>query len=115
MTEKPNLILTGGRVFCGLHEGFAEAIAMASGQVIATGTAKAIAELAGPETRIVDLAGRLAIPGLNDAHMHLLPYGLNMKHINLRPESGASSMAGLPLTISPKAVSPRWETLTPGP
>ncbi len=93
MIEKPSLILTGGRVFCGLHEGFAEAIAVASGRVIATGTAAAIAELAGPETRMIDLAGRVAIPGLNDAHMHLLPYGLNMNQINLRPESGASSVA----------------------
>jgi predicted amidohydrolase YtcJ len=91
--EKPSLILTGGRIFCGLNEGFVEAIAMASGRVIATGTAAAIADLAGPETRVIELDGRVAIPGLNDAHMHLLPYGLNMKHINLRPESGASSIA----------------------
>jgi predicted amidohydrolase YtcJ len=91
--EKPNLILTGGRVFCGLDEGFAEAIAMASGKIVATGSAAEIAELAGPETRIIDLAGRVATPGLNDAHMHLLPYGLTMNEINLRPETGARSIA----------------------
>jgi predicted amidohydrolase YtcJ len=90
--EKPDLILTGGRVFCGLNEGFAEAIAVADGRVLATGSAEDIAALAGPETRVIDLAGRVAIPGLNDAHMHLLPYGLGMKDINLRPESGASSI-----------------------
>ena len=90
--EKPNLILTGGRVFCGLDEGFAEAIAMASGKVVATGSAAEIAELAGPETRIIDLAGRVATPGLNDAHMHLLPYGLTMNEINLRPETGVRSI-----------------------
>ncbi|MET0707027.1 MAG: amidohydrolase family protein, partial [Tardiphaga sp.] len=90
--EKPNLILTGGRVFCGLDEGFAEAIAMASGKVVATGSAAEIAGLAGPETRIIDLAGRVATPGLNDAHMHLLPYGLTMNEINLRPETGVRSI-----------------------
>ena len=90
--QKPTLILTGGRVFCGLDEGFADAIAMADGRVLATGSAEEIAALAGPETRIIDLAGRVATPGLNDAHMHLLPYGLGLKDINLRPESGARSI-----------------------
>lgn len=103
MTEQPRLILTGGRIFCGLNEGFVEAIAVASDRVVATGTAAAIAELAGPGTRVIDLAGRVAIPGLNDAHMHLLPYGLNMKHVNLRPESGASSIAEILRRVAERA------------
>jgi predicted amidohydrolase YtcJ len=107
--EKPSLILTGGRVFCGLQEGFAEAVAVGAGQILATGTAEAIAELAGPDTRVVDLAGRLAIPGLNDAHMHLLPYGLMMSQINLRPESGANSIAEIL-----RRVAERAKTAKPG-
>jgi predicted amidohydrolase YtcJ len=90
--EKPDLILTG-RVFCGLAEGFVEAIAIADGRVLAVGSSEEIATLAGPDTRIIDLAGRVATPGLNDAHMHLLPYGLGLKEINLRPEAGVRSIA----------------------
>jgi predicted amidohydrolase YtcJ len=101
--EKPSLILTGGRVFCGLNEGFVEAVAISSGRVLATGTAEKIAELAGPDTRVIELAGRTAIPGLNDAHMHLLPYGLNMKQINLRPESGANSIAEVLRRVAERA------------
>lgn len=107
--EKASLILTGGRVFCGLNEGFVEAIAVASGRVLAAGSAEKIAELAGPDTRIIDLVGRTAIPGLNDAHMHLLPYGLNMSQINLRPESGASSVAEIL-----RRVAERAKTAKPG-
>lgn len=101
--EKPSLILTGGRVFCGLNEGFVEAIAIASGRVLATGSAQTIAELAGPDTRIVELAGRTAIPGLNDAHMHLLPLGLTMTEINLRPETGANSIGEILRRVAEKA------------
>jgi predicted amidohydrolase YtcJ len=90
--EKPSLILTGGRVYCGLKEGFVDAIAIASGRIVAAGSAEAIADLAGADTRTIELAGRVAVPGLNDAHMHLLPYGLYMSQINLRPESGANSV-----------------------
>lgn len=107
--QKPNLILTGGRVFCGLNEGFAEAVAVADGRVLATGSADEIAKLAGPDTRTIDLAGRTAIPGLNDAHMHLLPYGLMMNQINLRPESGASS-----ITEILRRVAERAKTAKPG-
>lgn len=78
-------MLTGGRIWRGLAEGDCEAVALWGGRVLATGTAAEIAPLAGPRTRIVDLAGRLATPGLNDAHMHLLPYGLAMEQVDLRP------------------------------
>lgn len=107
--EKPSLILTGGRVFCGLNEGFVEAVAIASGRILATGTAEAIAELAGPDTRVIELAGRTAVPGLNDAHMHLIPYGLYMSEINLRPETGANSIGEILRRVAQQA-----KTVQPG-
>lgn len=80
------LILSGGRVFRGLHEGFADAVAIQGGRIIAAGSRQAVEALAGPSTRRVDLGGRLAIPAFNDAHQHLLPMGLGMLNVNLRPE-----------------------------
>lgn len=85
---KADTVLLNGRVFCGLTEGFAEALAISDGKVLAAGSAAEIAALQGPGTKLVDLAGRVAIPGLNDAHMHLLPFGLGMSEVNLRPEEG---------------------------
>lgn len=86
-------ILTGGRIFCGLQEGFAEALAIRDGRVLQAGTAADIAALGGAGTRTIDLAGRLAIPGLNDAHMHLVPLGLGMQEVGLRADSGATSIS----------------------
>ncbi len=85
---KADTVLLNGRIFCGLAEGFVEALAISDGKVLAAGPAAEIAALQGPGTKIVDLAGRGAIPGLNDAHMHLLPLGLGMSEVNLRPEEG---------------------------
>lgn len=87
-----DLVLSGGRIFCGLNEGFVEALAIADGKVLATGTAVEMKALAGETTRHVDLLGRVAVPGLNDAHMHLLMLGVAMNEINLRPESGVRSL-----------------------
>lgn len=91
MTQADTVLLNG-RIFCGLAEGFVEALAIAGGEVLAAGTAAEIAALQGSGTKIVDLAGRVAIPGLNDAHMHLLPLGLGMSEVNLRPEEGVRSI-----------------------
>lgn len=85
---KADTVLLNGRVFCGLTEGFVEALAISDGKVLAAGSAAEIATLQGPGMKVVDLAGRVAIPGLNDAHMHLLPLGLGMSEVNLRAEEG---------------------------
>jgi predicted amidohydrolase YtcJ len=81
---KADLLCHNGLVFLGLRLGFSSAFAVKSGRVIALGD-DAVAS-AGPDTRRIDLAGRLAIPAFNEAHMHLLPYGLGLSQVNLRAE-----------------------------
>ena len=78
--------LIEGRIFRGLHEGFAEALAIAGDRIVACGSRAAVSAFAGPGTRRVRLDGRVAIPAFNDAHQHLLPLGLSMSQVNLRPE-----------------------------
>ncbi len=79
-------VISGGRIFRGLHEGFAEALAIHGDRIVAVGTHAAVHAFAGPHTRHIDLAGRVAIPAFNDAHQHLLPLGLGLNHVNLRAE-----------------------------
>jgi hypothetical protein len=80
-----DLIFTGGRVFRGLTGGFAEAIAVRDDRVLAVGTTEDVAAAA-PDARRVALEGRVVIPAFNEAHMHLLPYGLALAQVNLRAE-----------------------------
>ncbi len=82
---KAEIVLRGGRVYCGASEGYAEAVALWAGRVLATGSSAEIEPLIGPATRIVELAGRTATPGLYEAHLHLLPLGLTMVELDIRP------------------------------
>ena len=77
-------VLTGGKVFLGPGLGFAEAVATFGGRVLATGSTAEIADLVGPGTTRIDLAGRLAVPGLNDAHQHMMMVGLGTFEVNLK-------------------------------
>ena len=42
-----------------------EAVAVSDGRFIAVGTNKAIDDFAGPDTAVIDLQGRTAVPGLH--------------------------------------------------
>ena len=77
-------LLLEGRVFRGLAGGFAEAVAVRDGRVVAVGTRAEVDAAVGPGTRRIALGGRVAIPAFNEAHMHLLPYGLGLAQVNLR-------------------------------
>jgi predicted amidohydrolase YtcJ len=90
--SKADLILSGGPIFLGLEEGFAEALAIGDGKVLAAGKVGDIDALRGPSTRMLALEGRAALPGFNDAHMHVVPLGLGMSELNLRAESGVTSI-----------------------
>ena len=48
----------------------AQAFAVRAGRFLAVGSDAEILALAGPATTIVDLGGRLVLPGFNDAHWH---------------------------------------------
>jgi len=69
----PDLILSNGKIIT-VDERFtiAQAVAIQGGRVVAVGSNQAIAQLAGPNTRRIDLMGKAVIPGLIDNHMHLL-------------------------------------------
>ncbi len=65
-----------------------EALAVLDGRVVATGTSAEVRALAGRATRELDLGGATAIPGLVDAHVHFLMYGLGLTRVDL---DGAAS------------------------
>jgi hypothetical protein len=52
----------------------ATAIAIRDEHIVAVGSNAEIVALAGDETSVIDLAGRLVVPGLNDAHVHVRPW-----------------------------------------
>jgi len=56
-----------------------EAILVEDGRISRLGSSRDIAAAAGPDAQLIDLQGRLVIPGLHDAHTHLLAAGLKFR------------------------------------
>jgi predicted amidohydrolase YtcJ len=71
--EPANLVLRGGTVVTVDEElPRAEAIAIRGFEIVAVGSDREIDAYIGPETNLVELGGRLAIPGFIDGHAHYL-------------------------------------------
>ncbi|HTK29194.1 MAG TPA: amidohydrolase [Vicinamibacterales bacterium] len=66
-----DLVLTGGRVLTvDARDSVAQAVAIAGGKIVAVGTDAEIRPLVRTSTRVIDLHGRTATPGLIDTHVH---------------------------------------------
>lgn len=81
-----DLLLRGGSVLT-LDPASPQATALAvrGDRVLAAGDARELSALAGPRTRIVELAGRTLVPGLSDGHAHMDREGLKQVFPSLGP------------------------------
>ena len=70
--ESPNLILTGGTIRPVAGAPVASALAIKDGKVLAVGDESMLSGLRTSGAKVVDLAGRTALPGLIDPHCHTL-------------------------------------------
>jgi predicted amidohydrolase YtcJ len=61
----------------------AHAVALDGNKILAVGDDAFIRKLAGPGTKVIDLHGRLLLPGFNDAHVHFLDGGASLISVDL--------------------------------
>jgi predicted amidohydrolase YtcJ len=82
--ERADLALVSGKIRTPAHpSGFAQALAVRDGLIQAVGTDDDVRQVTGPDTRVVDLRGRLALPAFGDAHVHAVSGGLESLRCNL--------------------------------
>ncbi len=84
----PDLILVNGKIFTSdAAHPYVQAIAVRGERIATAGTSKEIASLAGPQTKRLDLGGRVVIPGINDAHYHcdVEPSGFRLRLKGMDP------------------------------
>lgn len=78
-----DLVFTGGPVFTAdAVRSRARTVAVTGGRITAV-DASDVRDLIGPRTEVVDLAGRMLVPGFQDAHVHPVWGGLDMLRCDL--------------------------------
>ncbi len=81
---EPPLLLVHGHIYTGdPSRPWTQAIAVEGTRVAETGTDRALSARWGARARTIDLKGRTVIPGMIDAHMHMLFGALEIAGFNL--------------------------------
>lgn len=81
--QSADLIFVGGTVFTAdAVRSTASAVAVSGDRIVAVGHDD-VRELIGPKTEVVDLKGRMLVPGFQDAHVHPVWGGLDMLRCDL--------------------------------
>ncbi|MBT8380526.1 MAG: amidohydrolase [Ignavibacteria bacterium] len=64
---------------------YAEAVVIEKNKIKYVGSESGAQKFLSPETELIDLEGKLMLPGFNDSHLHFLSGGHYLLGINLRP------------------------------
>ncbi len=107
--QPADLVLRNGRVVT-LEQTAPEAQALAArgGRIVAIGTSKAMAKLIGPATRVIDLNGRLAIPGFIEGHGHFTALGASKMMLDLRDAKSWDDIVAMVAAAAKEAKPGTW-------
>lgn len=92
--ERADLVLRGGKIVTmNPKQPQAEAIAIVGRRIARVGSDREIEEMIGPHTRVIELRGRLVVPGFIESHGHLLGLGQSRLILDLRGTRSAEEVA----------------------
>jgi len=91
--DRADLVFVNGKVWTGENENsFAEAVAIKGNKLQAVGSSAEVELLVDNNTKVIDLKGKLLIPGFNDAHIHFLGGSLGLNQVDLTGTNSAKEI-----------------------
>jgi predicted amidohydrolase YtcJ len=79
-----DLVFRNGAVYTlDAARSWADAVAVAGGRIAYVGPESGISSWIGPRTRVVDLQGKMLLPGFHDVHTHLVEGGVQQTECKL--------------------------------
>src|SRR3954469_18827178 len=115
LAQPADLVLRGGHIITvdsGWH--VAQAVAVRGGRFVAIGNDATVARYVGPNTQIIELAGKTVVPGLIDSHLHQLFHALNGPAVQLL---GAKAVADVQKAVAERVArteAGKWITASMG-
>jgi hypothetical protein len=107
-----NTILLNGRIYTlDSRQPWAEAVAISEDKILAVGSVKDISSYRDSSTKVIDLGGRLVLPGFTDCHIHFMDGSLGLTQVIL---NGATTVAEIQKRVKEYAAAHPSETWITG-
>jgi predicted amidohydrolase YtcJ len=107
--QSADVVLQGGKVITlddKMTEG--QAIAIRGDRILAVGTDAEIQPLIGPQTKTINLAGRMAMPGFIECHGHFLSLGDSKRKLDLTKAASWNEIVALVAAEAKKTQPGQW-------
>ena len=107
--QSADLVLRGGKlVTLEQAKPEAQAIAIRAGKIAAVGTDQEIRGYIGSSTKVIDLRGRLAVPGFIEGHGHFMGVGASKMILNLRDAKNWDQIVAMVAAAAREAQPGAW-------
>ncbi len=107
--EPADLVFRNGAVYTvDAARRWAEAVAVRKGRIAYVGGDAGAAAFVGPRTRVVDLSGKMLLPGFHDAHVHLTGGGMELDECDLKELKTADEVLAAIRTYAEKHPKKKW-------
>lgn len=107
--QNASLILHNGRIYTSdPQRPWVEALAIRGVKIAAVGSDDEVTKLRGPRTRMIDLGGRMAMPGIIDSHIHFLSGSLSLGQIFLDDARSAAEIQRRVKEYATKHPDKKW-------
>ena len=95
-TDRASVIFRNGKVYTlDARKPWAQAVAVAGDKIIAVGSNAEVLALDGPGTKVIDLAGRMLMPGFVESHIHPFVGAFMTSGVDLQLPTGADALAAI--------------------
>ncbi len=82
--QKAELVLRNAAIYTvDARRSWAEALVIANGRILYVGNNAGVEKFVGDKTRVVDLQGKMVLPGFHDSHVHPVSGGIELAQCNL--------------------------------
>lgn len=108
---KADMILINGKIWTvDPQQPSTQAVAVSNSRILAVGSNKDINKHRGPDTQVLDLKGKLVLPGFHDNHTHFVSAGFNLMSIDLKDAENEEEFGQRLAAASEKLPAGAWIT-----
>jgi len=86
----------------------AQAVAVRDGRIIYVGSDSGLASVVGPRTEVLDLAGRMVLPGFHDTHVHPVSGGIELGECTLTPAESLEEVVRIVRDCATRGAPNAW-------